>query len=271
MIRKWRQKHTALRQSAFHADAKCFCRSNVVFKPLFTNQILFFCCFFLLLMLLFRSVCHQVSNQADNLILLAIFIVSRLFAHLFKWASSGKCFLTTYNMQLTNNKKQWAAWRITTKTHKLTATGANLSVWFETWWQMLRNDNMSSKKCQFRQNKANKTDISDTRGVSTMRCRWCCFQTLANIQFNEYKTSVCLSTLQICSQESLWRGEADIFDRVTKTFPTRTHVNNDSLRVRFKHVHNQNLRTGDGLGKVDPTPGCLYSTPVIYVYSRSGL
>jgi len=34
---------------------------------------------------------------------------------------------------------------------------------------------MSSKKCQFRQNKANKTDISDTRGVSTMGCRWCCF------------------------------------------------------------------------------------------------
>jgi len=29
--------------------------------------------FFLLLMLLFRSVCHQVSNQADKLDLLAIF------------------------------------------------------------------------------------------------------------------------------------------------------------------------------------------------------
>jgi len=29
--------------------------------------------FFLLLMLLFRSVCHQVSNQADKLVLLAIF------------------------------------------------------------------------------------------------------------------------------------------------------------------------------------------------------
>jgi len=62
--------------------------------------------FFLLLMLLFRSVCHQVSNQADKLDLLAIFIFSRHFAHLFKWASSGQCFLTTYNMQLTNNKKQ---------------------------------------------------------------------------------------------------------------------------------------------------------------------
>jgi len=74
--------------------------------------------FFLLLMLLFRSVCHQVSNQADNLILLAIFIVSRLFAHLFKWASSGQCFLTTYNMQLTNNKKQWAVCRAKTKNAK---------------------------------------------------------------------------------------------------------------------------------------------------------
>jgi len=57
-------------------------------------------------MLLFLSVCHQVSNQADKLALLAIFIISRRFAHLFKWASSGQCFLTTYNMQLTNNKKQ---------------------------------------------------------------------------------------------------------------------------------------------------------------------
>jgi len=57
-------------------------------------------------MLLFLSVCHQVSNQADKLALLAIFIISRRFAHLFKWASSGQCFLTTYTMQLTNNKKQ---------------------------------------------------------------------------------------------------------------------------------------------------------------------
>jgi len=48
--------------------------------------------FFLLLMLLFRSVCHQVSNQADKLVLLAIFIISRRFAHLFKWVSSGQCF-----------------------------------------------------------------------------------------------------------------------------------------------------------------------------------
>jgi len=31
------------------------------------------CMFFLLLMLLFRSVCHQVSNQPDKLDLLAIF------------------------------------------------------------------------------------------------------------------------------------------------------------------------------------------------------
>jgi len=36
-------------------------------------------------MLLFRSVCHQVSNQADKLDLLAIYIISRRFAHLFKW------------------------------------------------------------------------------------------------------------------------------------------------------------------------------------------
>jgi len=42
--------------------------------------------FFLLLMLLFRSVCHQVSNQADKLDLLAIFIISRRFAHLNRWA-----------------------------------------------------------------------------------------------------------------------------------------------------------------------------------------
>jgi len=61
---------------------------------------------FLLLMLLFCSVCHQVSNQADKLDLLVIFIISRRFAHPFKCASSGQCFLTTYNMQLTNNKKQ---------------------------------------------------------------------------------------------------------------------------------------------------------------------
>jgi len=57
-------------------------------------------------MLLFRSVCHQVSNQADKLVLLAIFIISRRFDHLFKWASSGQCFLTTYNMQLTDKEKQ---------------------------------------------------------------------------------------------------------------------------------------------------------------------
>jgi len=46
--------------------------------------------FFLLLVLLFRSVCHQVSNQADKLDLLAIVIINRRFAHLFKWASSGQ-------------------------------------------------------------------------------------------------------------------------------------------------------------------------------------
>jgi len=49
--------------------------------------------FFLLLMLLFRSVCHKVSNQADKLALLAILIISRRFAHLFKWAFPGQCYL----------------------------------------------------------------------------------------------------------------------------------------------------------------------------------
>ena len=63
---------------------------------------------------LFCSVCHQVSNQADKLFL-AMFIISRRFAHLFKWASSGQCFLTTYNMQLSDNKRQrwkvkWHLW-----------------------------------------------------------------------------------------------------------------------------------------------------------------
>jgi len=43
-------------------------------------------------MLLFRSICHQVSNQADKLVLLEMFIISRRFAHLFKWVSSGQCF-----------------------------------------------------------------------------------------------------------------------------------------------------------------------------------
>jgi len=39
--------------------------------------------FFLLLMLL-RSICHQVSNQADKFDLLAIiFLLSRRFAHLY--------------------------------------------------------------------------------------------------------------------------------------------------------------------------------------------
>jgi len=36
--------------------------------------------------------------EADKLVLLAIFIISRCFTHLFKWASSGQCFLTTYNV-----------------------------------------------------------------------------------------------------------------------------------------------------------------------------
>ena len=34
------------------------------------------------------------------------FMISRRFAHLLKWASSGQCFLTTYNMQLTHNNLQ---------------------------------------------------------------------------------------------------------------------------------------------------------------------
>jgi len=72
--------------------------------------------FFLLLMLLFRSVCHQVSNQGDKLDLLAILIISRRFAHLFKWTSSGQCFLTTYNMQLTNNNKTMSSMTYKDKT-----------------------------------------------------------------------------------------------------------------------------------------------------------
>ena len=59
--------------------------------------------------------------QADKLVL-TIFIVSRRFAHLFKWAFSGQCFLTTYNIQLTNNKNQWAVWRTRTKNAKLAIT-----------------------------------------------------------------------------------------------------------------------------------------------------
>jgi len=42
---------------------------------------------FLLLMLLFHSVCNQVSSQADKLVLLAIFIISRCFAHLNRCAN----------------------------------------------------------------------------------------------------------------------------------------------------------------------------------------
>jgi len=38
------------------------------------------------------------TYQADKLDLLAIFIISRCFAQIFKWASSGQCFLTTYNI-----------------------------------------------------------------------------------------------------------------------------------------------------------------------------
>jgi len=46
-----------------YASASDPCRSFILRNMLF----------FLLLMLLFRSVCHQVSNQADKLDLLAIF------------------------------------------------------------------------------------------------------------------------------------------------------------------------------------------------------
>jgi len=52
------------------------------------TEVFFLMLFFLLLMLL-RSMCYQVSNLTDNLALLAIIIciISRRFAHLFKWAS----------------------------------------------------------------------------------------------------------------------------------------------------------------------------------------
>ena len=56
--------------------------------------------FFLLLMLLFRSVCHQVPNQADKLDFLAIvFIISRRFTHQFKWASLGETSAVKKNRQ----------------------------------------------------------------------------------------------------------------------------------------------------------------------------
>jgi len=62
---------------------------------------------FFLLLMLFRSICHQVSNQADKLALLAIILlladVSRTYS---SGLPQGNVFLTTYNMQLTNNKKQ---------------------------------------------------------------------------------------------------------------------------------------------------------------------
>jgi len=45
---------------------------------------------FFLLHMLYRSNCHQVSNQADKFSSGDYFIVSRRFAHLFKWASSGQ-------------------------------------------------------------------------------------------------------------------------------------------------------------------------------------
>jgi len=64
-----------------------------VFDYRFNSNKHTFLLFFLLLMLLFRSVCHQVSDQADKLDL-ATFIISRRFAHLFKWASPGQSVLT---------------------------------------------------------------------------------------------------------------------------------------------------------------------------------
>jgi len=44
-------------------------------KNLHSNKQIGSLLFFLLLMLLFRSVCHQVSNQGDKLDLLAIFLL----------------------------------------------------------------------------------------------------------------------------------------------------------------------------------------------------
>jgi len=50
----------------------------------------------------------QTHNESEKFGLLAIILLllNRRFSHLFKWASSGQCFSTTYNMQLTNNNKQ---------------------------------------------------------------------------------------------------------------------------------------------------------------------
>jgi len=55
-------------QPNFFRGPKCFTLGE---KQYFRKRL-----FFLLLMLLFRSVCHQSSNQADKLVLLAIFIIS---------------------------------------------------------------------------------------------------------------------------------------------------------------------------------------------------
>jgi len=59
--------------------------------------------FFLLLVLL-RSICHRVSHQADKFDLLAI--TSPTFRPPIQVGYLRAMFLTTYDMQLTINKKQ---------------------------------------------------------------------------------------------------------------------------------------------------------------------
>jgi len=85
---------------------------------------------------------HAVSHSYNVMVSFAFFDFIRHSAHCFLLLVSCMLYVVKKHCPEEAHLNRWAKCRLKIKI----ARRSNLSAWFETWWQTLRNNNMSSKK-----------------------------------------------------------------------------------------------------------------------------
>ena len=85
---------------------------------------------------------HAVSHSYNVMVSFAFFVFVRHTAHCFLLLVSCMLYVVKKHCPEEAHLNRWAKHRLIIKITKR----SNLSAWFETWWQTLRNNNMSSKK-----------------------------------------------------------------------------------------------------------------------------
>ena len=128
--------------------SKCFMSSH--YLTIFVNFYVRFTLFIVLLYFIISQrlsfytsttfLWHAVSHSYNVMVSFAFFVFVRHSAHCFLLLVSCMLYVVKKQCPEEAQLNRWAKRRLIIKNR------SNLSAWFETWWQTLRHNNMSSKK-----------------------------------------------------------------------------------------------------------------------------